>query len=102
MKQTLVNLVAAINSTYWSSWQSTANFAEQLKAAEAELAAERVRDAAPELLASLVGVLQVIEAAGLHNLVNGVELGPQVWYVKASDAIELAQDAIAKATGSTP
>lgn len=30
----LANLVTALNSTYWSSWQSTANFSSELSKAE--------------------------------------------------------------------
>ena len=30
----LADLVAALNATYWSSWQNTATFANQLQAAE--------------------------------------------------------------------
>jgi len=36
----------------------------------------------------------VIEAAGLGNLVNGVQLGPTVWYVKTSDAMNAARVAL--------
>jgi len=30
----LKNLVEGLNKTYWSSWQTTAHFSEQLEAAE--------------------------------------------------------------------
>lgn len=33
--QLLADLVAALNATYWSSWQSTDRFMPQLEAAEA-------------------------------------------------------------------
>lgn len=57
----------------------------------------RLVAAAPEMLAALRGLRHVIEAAGLHNLTRGVELGPTVWFVKASAALAAATDAIVKA-----
>jgi hypothetical protein len=50
-----------------------------------------------ELLAALKQVIGVIDAAGLHNLSNGVQLGQTVWYVKASDAKDAARAAIERA-----
>lgn len=50
-----------------------------------------------DLLAALKGLVGIIDSAGLQNLTNGVELGPTVWFVKASEAMEFARDAIAKA-----
>lgn len=47
----------------------------------------RLRDA-------LRGVLNLIDKAGLHNLTNGVQLGQTVWFVKMSDAITYAQEAL--------
>ena len=49
-----------------------------------------------ELLAATNNLLSVIDKAGLGNLSNGVQLGAMSWYVKASDAIEWAKEAIAK------
>lgn len=43
---------------------------------------------------ALSALVDVVEAAGLHNLVNGVQLGRVVWYVKASDAMNAARAAL--------
>lgn len=59
----------------------------------------RVGAAAPKLLDALERLTQVIRMAGLNNLANGVQLGQTSWFVKASDAMDDADDAIAKATG---
>jgi hypothetical protein len=59
----------------------------------------RIRDAAPALLDALSQTWQVIDAAGLQALMRGVELGPAVWFVKASDARAFSMVAIAEATG---
>lgn len=60
---------------------------------------ERARKAALDLLEALEGLTEIIEKAGLDNLSNGVQLGPTVWYVKASDAMDFAKQTIAKARG---
>jgi len=60
----LVDLVEALHSTNWSSWQTTARFDPALRAAEATLAHERVRDAAPDLLATLTQLCFVIRTGG--------------------------------------
>lgn len=46
------------------------------------------------LTEALVRLLFVIKAAGLSNLVNGVQLGQTSWFVKASDAVEQAESAL--------
>lgn len=53
-----------------------------------------------ELTTALEGLISVIEAAGLDNLSRGVQLGPTSWYVKASDALEAAKEAIAPPSNS--
>jgi hypothetical protein len=60
----------------------------------------RLIAAAPDLLAALRGLVAIIDKAGLLSLSNGVQLGQTAWYVKASDAIEYARAAIAKAEQS--
>ncbi len=52
-----------------------------------------------EMRGALFQLTTVINSAGLHNLSAGVQLGPTVWYVKASDAMERASAALAKAEG---
>jgi len=52
-----------------------------------------------DLLGSLRGLVEIIRKAGVQNLSNGVQLGQISWSVKASDALERADRAIAKATG---
>lgn len=59
----------------------------------------RTRDAAPDLYASLNRLVEIIEMAGLINLRNGVQLGPTVWFVDASDRMGAAHRALAKARG---
>lgn len=53
-----------------------------------------------EALEAMREMLAVIGSAGLSNLANGVQLGPTVWYVKASDAIACTNSAIASAEES--
>jgi len=60
----LADLVEALRATNWSSWQTTARFDPALQAAEATLAHERVRDAAPDLLATLTQLCFVIRTGG--------------------------------------
>ena len=48
-----------------------------------------------ELEGALEGLISVIEATGLDNLSRGVQLGPTVWYVQATDALEIAKRVIA-------
>lgn len=40
----LANLVDALNSTYWSSWQNTANFSDCLRVAEEYLSKFEVKE----------------------------------------------------------
>lgn len=44
-----------------------------------------------ELGDALRDLVAIIEKAGLNNLANGVQLGPTVWYVKASERIDFAK-----------
>lgn len=53
-------------------------------------AADEMREALSELLA-------IIDAAGLNNLVNGVQLGAISWLVKATERHDSAVRALAKA-----
>ena len=80
------------------SWTLALAVARPTWAAEAEANA-RLIAAAPELLEALQDLMGVINAAGLHNLQIGVQLGPTVWFVKANDAMNYAARAVAKATG---
>lgn len=92
MSDTLRNLVDALNKTNWSSWQTTAGFSAQLEAAERELAAQRVREAAQDLLTALRHILMHI-GPGRED---GVE-----WVCEPihSEEIKAAREAVAKATG---
>jgi hypothetical protein len=60
------------------------------------------REALADAREALDGLLRVIDAAGLQNLTNGVQLGPTVWYVKASDAMNYARAALAKIDAAQP
>ncbi len=42
--------------------------------------------------------LNLIDAAGLHNLSNGVQVGPTAWFVKASDATRALREALPTTT----
>ena len=52
--------------------------------------------------AALDELVKVIEAAGLLNLSDGVQLGQTVWFVKASDALQNAKAALALPQGADP
>lgn len=69
--------------------------ATAIQHANAKLAA-----GAPELREALVDLIEIIDAAGLINLSNGVQLGATSWYVKASDRLSYARKIITKATGA--
>lgn len=60
----LADLVEALRATNWSSWQTTHRFDPALQAAEATLAHERVRDAAPDLLAALTQLAFMARTSG--------------------------------------
>lgn len=47
---------------------------------------------------ALIRLLEVIRMAGLSNLTRGVQLGQTSWFVKASDAMEVADQALARCT----
>ena len=61
------------------------------------IANAQLASAAPELYVRLADLIKIIDAAGLLNLSNGVQLGQTSWYVKASERLELARKAVAKA-----
>jgi hypothetical protein len=77
----------------WSAWQAARNrpgaMSSDTRAYISSLVAER-----DELRQALAGLVDVISAAGLYNLSRGVVLGPTVWYVKASAAIDAARKAL--------
>lgn len=54
---------------------------------------------APELYVRLANLIEIVDRAGLLNLSNGVQLGQTSWYAKASDRLDAARAAIAKAEG---
>src|SRR5690348_12789162 len=58
--------------------------------------------AAPDLYAALERITSVVDAAGAHNLSNGVQLGQTSWYIKMTDALRESKDALAKAEGKSP
>lgn len=55
-----------------------------------------------ETLEALKSLVEIIDKAGIENLSNGVQLGKTSWYVKASNRMEDARAAIAKAEGAKP
>jgi hypothetical protein len=66
------------------------------------IANTRLIASAPDLLEALKETWRVLDAAGLLNLSNGVQLGQTSWYVKANDAREQSRAAIAKAEAASP
>lgn len=60
----------------------------------------RLIAAAPDLLAALEGLTEIIAKAGLRQLAQGVELGQISWAMKATDRMEAARAAILKATAA--
>ena len=92
-KEALANLCEALGNTYWSSWQTTGKFWSQLEAANAVIASERIRDAAPELLEACLAMIEWDDrendhAVDFHKRMELCEL-----------AFQKARAAIAKATG---
>lgn len=68
------------------------------RAAQAVMGGGSNTQAARDVLAlrdALAELVRVIDRAGLSNLSSGVQLGPIVWYVKASDAMDSARSALA-------
>lgn len=79
---------------------TTYNIASRIHAAERQASADRQRAFQAEsdranLLNALEGLVGVINAAGLLNLSNGVQLGQTSWYVKATDWMDTSQRIIA-------
>ena len=75
---------------------------------DAEAAQEWVMENLPSLLAllppapavcevteALESLVRVIDAAGVNNLTNGVQLGQTSWFVKCTDAMSRARKALA-------
>ena len=54
-------------------------------------------DVANEVREALEGLADIIDAAGLTNLSNGVQLGALSWHVKASERLGFAREVLAKA-----
>lgn len=48
---------------------------------------------------ALRDLVAIIDAAGLHNLSNGVQLGRTSWYVKAGDRMAYARRFIGSGEG---
>ena len=84
--EALSKLVAALNETSWSSWQTTAKFDPALAVAQAVLDRERMRDAAPKLLEALTDLCALAE-----------KRPGSLYEYKA--AVDSARAAIAEATG---
>lgn len=63
-------------------------------------ATARLFAASPDLKDAVKELCRVIRLAGVNNLANGVQLGQISWLVKMSDALEMADRALAKAKAS--
>ena len=55
----------------------------------------------PPAIDALHALIRVIEAAGLNNLANGVQLGQVSWLVKANDAMAEGRRALMGTTAPT-
>ncbi|OWT68061.1 MULTISPECIES: hypothetical protein [unclassified Achromobacter] len=94
----LVELTAALDNAFISSWQSTAGWQRELDRAKEYIAAERVRNAAPDLLEALIKAQGALEIAHRkYGDVGGSETDWGVW----EQADSFARAAIAKATGES-
>jgi hypothetical protein len=60
------------------------------------LAAVNAYEAHQRAAQALRALVEIVEKAGLMQLSRGVELGPTVWFVKASERMEYAQAALAE------
>lgn len=58
---------------------------------------DRLQNTNAELLSALSGLVAIVDKARLENLMNGVQLGPVSWFVKASERMDYARAVIAKA-----
>lgn len=79
---------------------TTYNIASRIEAVSRQARLDRQRADRAEsdranLLHALVGLVGVINSAGLLNLSNGVQLGQTSWFVKATDWMDTAQRIIA-------
>ena len=62
------------------------------KACWDDVARDHLRQKRDEMQRALGRLVQLIDAAGLDNLTNGVQLGPTSWFVKMSDALAAAKE----------
>jgi hypothetical protein len=56
--------------------------------------AEKAEAVIPGLVEAATSMAKVVRAAGVYNLMNGVQLGPVVWAVKMNDALDVSDNAI--------
>lgn len=66
----------------------------QIAASVAKTNEDALRATLKQAREALEETWRILDAAGLLNLSNGVQLGPTVWYVKAIDAQALSRAAI--------
>ena len=55
---------------------------------------KRLRELNAEMLMAMVNLLDVLDAAGIDNLANGVQLGQISWLIKARDRVADAKAAV--------
>ncbi len=67
---------------------------QEIGLAELQDAQRAAKAQVKALREALTNLTNVIDAAGLDNLSNGVQLGPTVWFVKATDAMNYARAAL--------
>lgn len=57
---------------------------------------------APEIADALKDLIEIINKAGVLNLMRGVELGAMSWAVKCNGCLEYANTVLSKATTPNP
>lgn len=110
--EALSALVDALDSTFWSSWQGTASFSDELEQARQILKRDLLNKYAPDLLDALKDVVENAHQAAFEGWLlrtspsGDVEQVQRAWkesadYEDFSDAWCASLDVIAKATGES-
>lgn len=79
----------AAASQHWH----TSYLASQRALGEAQAVADALRARLERVEAALQRCVDLLDAAGVHNLMRGVQLGQISWAVKMNDAVDAARAA---------
>jgi hypothetical protein len=80
--------------------QVTTYYPHEVAAANAALIVKAVNAFDP-LVSALEGLVEIIDAAGVHNIMRGVPLGSVSWAVKTNDRLDAARAALSLAKDGT-